>query len=236
MKRILVTRPAGRHDAVVAALETAGFDVTAVPTVATELTAIAGSEVSAFDWVVLTSVRGVDALTDLPRGPRYAAVGRQTAAALKARGVVAAHVPPEASGASLAATLPDVAGKHVVLVRASAADPDVPGALRRRGAVVREITGYQTVEAPPSSAAALHAALAGQVDAVVFASGSAARGYVALGGPVDIPAITIGPRTTAAVQQLGFTVAAEAESPSVEALVAAARRAAREEDVDARAR
>ena len=57
--------------------------------------------------------------------------------------------------------------------------------------------------------------------AIVFASGSAVRGFLALGGSTGWPAITIGPRTTKEAKTLGFSVIAEATTQSAEALAAA---------------
>ena len=81
---------------------------------------------------------------------------------------------------------------------------------RGEGAVVEDVVAYRTIEGPPSSRQILHDALAsGDPNAVVLASGSAARGLVALaraegldvGG---IPAICIGPETHREARRLGF--------------------------------
>ncbi len=234
MTAVLVTRPEGEADPLVGALRRAGCDVVAVPTVATQPLAVDASVLSGFDWIVVTSARGAESFREMPVGPRFAAVGEQTAAALRSRGADVAFVPPRSNGASLGETLPDVAGRRVALVRASAADAGLPRELRRRGAIVEEITGYTTVEAPAASGPALRAALQAHViGAVVFASGSAARGYVSLGGPTTVPAITIGPRTTAVANELGFEVAAEAEATTVDGLVRAVVRTLSKERRDA---
>lgn len=222
MTAILVTRPGGETDRMVGVLEAAGYRVLAVPTVATRSLDFAPPDLYHYDWVVVTSVAGVDALTELQAGPRWAAVGAATARALRARGAEAALVPDEANGLALANALPEIRGKRVLLVRASAAAPDLPERLRERGAEVEELAVYLTVEGPATAAEPLMAALA-DVDlaAIVFASGSAVRGYIALGGTTSLPAITIGPRTTKVAIQLGFRVIAEAERQSAEALAAA---------------
>jgi uroporphyrinogen III methyltransferase/synthase len=226
MTAILVTRPAGAQDPLVELLELRGYRVHAVPTVGTEPIQFEAAGLERCDWIVLTSVNGVDALTDLPRGPRYAAVGEKTAAALRARGIEPAHVPSQASASALADSLPDVKGKRIALVRASAAGSDLPEILRRRGASVEEIAAYATLEGPLTSAQQLRAALADAgLSAVVFGSGSAVRGYIALGGTNQLPAVTIGPRTTASAREHGFDVIAEADSQSAEELASAVARA-----------
>ncbi|HEY1421305.1 MAG TPA: uroporphyrinogen-III synthase [Candidatus Dormibacteraeota bacterium] len=222
MTSVLVTRPAGSTDVLVQALERMGYRVHAVPTVATEPVTFSADSLASFDWVVVTSAQGVNALHRMPAGPRFAAVGLKTADALRARGVQPDHVAPLASGASLADTLPEVNGKRVALVRASAAGSDLPERLGARGAIVELITAYRTIEGPPGSAAAMLDALADPALALaVFASGSAIRGYLALGGTNRVPAVTIGPRTTVIAKELGFQVIAEANERSAESLAAA---------------
>ena len=225
MKTVLVTRPAGEQDPLVAELTSRGYRVVAVPTVATRAAAVDWPDLATFDWVVVTSAAGVATLPDTPAGPRWAAVGEATARALRAKGIEVDLVPAEANGLAIASSLPDVAGKRIALVRASMADSDLPRELEDRGAIVREITAYETVEGPDDSASALERALQeNELAAVVFASGSAVRGFLKLGGRIDIPAITIGPRTSAAAREAGFTVAAEATAQSTKEMAAAVER------------
>jgi uroporphyrinogen-III synthase len=203
------------------ALETAGYRVHAVPTVAIHRLQFTRPELANYDWVVVTSASGVDALDDIPAGPQWAAVGPATARALRARGIEPALVPEETNGLALANAVPDAGGKRVLLVRAAAADPDLSERLRERGAEVDELAAYTTVEGPASSAESLTLALADvDLSVVVFASGSAVRGFIALGGTAALPAITIGPRTTKVARDLGFHVIAEAKAQSAEALAA----------------
>jgi uroporphyrinogen-III synthase len=223
---LLVTRPGGDADPLVQSLRERRYRVYAVPMMQTEPVDFSVRSLAECDWIVLTSVQGVNALADLPAGPKFAAVGLETARALRARGVEPAHIPARANGEDLGDTLPDVDGKRVALVRASAAGSDLPDALRRRGAAVDEITAYRTVEGPPASAKQLRAALNDpELGAVVFASGSAVRGFVDLGGTARPPAITIGPRTTAQAREHGFQVIAEAATQNVKGLVDAIGRA-----------
>jgi len=222
MTTVLVTRPAGAGDPLVAALEARGYRVSAVPTVATRRLEVEWPDLEHFDWIVLTSAAGVDALPGTPRGPRWAAVGEATAAALRARDATVELVPAEARGAALAEALPDPRGARVLLVRASQADRDLPEILSRRGALVEEVAAYETVEGPAESAGELRRALAqDDVAAVVFASGSAVRGFARLGGSTELPAITIGPRTSEVARRNGFRVVAEASGASVQELASA---------------
>ena len=222
MISILVTRPEGPVDTLVQALQQHGYRVHAVPTMQTEPVDFDPQALADCDWIVLTSVRGVQSITELPSGPRYAVVGPETAKALRARGIEPAHVPARADGADLGESLPNVEGKRVALVRASAAANDLPDRLRERGATVREVTAYRTVEAPESSGEPLRVALTDpELSAVVFASGSAVRGFLELGGSTNLAAITIGPHTSATAREHGFNVIAEAGTQSVAGLMSA---------------
>ncbi len=248
---VLVTRPAGGDDPLVARLAAAGIRVHAVPTVTTRPVPPGGdldraaADLPAADWVVLTSAAAFHALSDAvvrvgvcwPRPgsrPRFAAVGRATASALARAGLDAAVTSSDGTGLGMLSALEStesLAGRRIVLPRASAADERLPWALRERGADVREVVAYETVEAPGESRDPLLAALADpDLRAVVVASGSAVRGLVGLldlpGSPADhavarlgtLPFVSIGPSTSDEVRRLGLELGAEAATPSVDAL------------------
>ena len=219
MITVLVTRPGGEGDPLVQALRQRGYRVHAVPTVATDAVELAGRSLETFDWIVLTSARGLEAIEKLPSSPKFAVVGPETANALRARGVEPSYIPARADGADLGNSMPDVHGKRIALVRASAAAPDLPDRLRERGATVEEVVAYRTVEGPTASAEQFRTALADpDLAAVVFASGSAVRGFMTLGGSTRLHAITIGPRTSASARNLGFGVITEADTQDVAGL------------------
>jgi uroporphyrinogen III methyltransferase/synthase len=229
---LLSTRPEGERDRLVVRLRALGYRVHAAPTVATAPLAFAPPDLNAYDWVVVTSAAGVDALlAATPPGDRarWAAVGPRTAAALAVRGVAAAAVPEENLGVRVAdamARVRPLAGVRVLLARADAAAPDLPAALREAGADVRELPVYHTVIGPEASRPAVVAALADPgLAAVLFASGSAVRGLLrlAVSDPRRLPAVTIGPATTAVARAEGFHVVAEAPRPGVDGLVQAIR-------------
>lgn len=226
MTAVLVTRPSGAGDQLVSVLQARGYRVAAVPTVLTQPIPVEWPDLTKYDWVVVTSAAAVALLPDVVRGPRWAAVGKSTAQALHVRGIEADFVPEEVNGAAVAAALPDPGGRRVLFVRASMASPDLPHGLRARGALVDEVVAYETVEGPASSSRPLREALSQpDVVAVLFASGSAVRGFIQLGGGTNLPAITIGPRTSAVARGAGFTVIAEAAGQNVHELAAAVGRA-----------
>lgn len=243
---VLLTRPSRRADALADRLRAAAIAVHVVPTVETEPieTGIATAVhilrrmgPAAIDWLVVTSPLGasiaIDALAraELRPGrgrPRVAAVGPATAAVLHDGGWSAAVVPPAAGGAAIAVAMAArerLAGRRILLARADAAGSDLPDALRAAGALVEDVAVYRTLEAPTASAPALRDALRdGTLGAIVAASGSAVRGLVRLAGADlaarlrDLPIVSIGPTTSAAVRAVGLHVAAEAARPDDDAL------------------
>ncbi len=175
----------------------------------------AAADMAGYDWVVVTSAIAAGALAaalgrverrpvperahgrSMPAarpatahaGPRFAAVGPATASALREAGMEVTVQAADATGAGLGGALRaggELAGRRVLLPRASAAAPELPALLRAAGADVREVVAYETVEGPAASRPALAAALADPLlGAIAVASGSAVRGLVALAAMPD---------------------------------------------------
>jgi uroporphyrinogen-III synthase len=230
VRSLLSTRPEGERDPLVARLRALAYRVHAVPTVTTEPLPFTAPDLSAFDWVIVTSATGARALLDRAApvaAVRWAAVGPRTAAELAGRGIAAAAVPEQSRGVRIAEAIAGVeslAGLRVLLARADAAADDLPAALRNAGARVVELAVYHTVVGPEASRPRVAAALADPaLVAAVFASGSAVRGLLRLGGDAArrVPAVTIGPATTSVAEAEGLRVVAEADRPGVEGFVSA---------------
>lgn len=230
MTTLLVTRPEAQAAELSALLRGRGFDVVEVPTVEIDASSTAGDldalieTLPSADWLVLTSANGADALVArlglagrrLPPSLRVAAVGPATAAALERGGIGVEHVPEEHLTVAIATGLGDVAGRRVVLARADAATPGLRDALIERGATVREVVAYRTVEGPAASRSLLERALRSPLDGLTFTSGSTVRGLLRLAGIVDRgrvatkPAFCIGPVTAEVAARSGLHVAAVA--------------------------
>ncbi|MHB8399226.1 MAG: hydroxymethylbilane synthase [Candidatus Limnocylindrales bacterium] len=233
--RVLVTRPPAQAAPLVDALRALGVDAVTIATI--EIAALPATELhDAFHeatspaWIVVTSPNGaaaaVGAIADrgTSSSPRWAAVGPATADALAALGVTDVWLPPASRARAIGETLPLEPHETVLVVRAERGDPALVESLQARGARVTEVVAYRTIEGPMSSRGPLVAALADGLDAVIFASGSAVRGLVAIAGPAllervrAIPAIVIGPATADVAREEGFVVIGEAARPDVEAL------------------
>ncbi len=236
--RVLVPRAVDQAAPWIDALRERGLTPLAVP--AMEIVPTDGADVAAAvrelapgRWLVVTSSNGVRASLAAfqragraPSEARWAAVGPATAMAIESAGVTVSYVSVGGGSAALARELPIEPNDRVLLVRGDLADGTLPSVLRGRGAILTEVVAYRTQEAPDSSTESLRALLVYQPpDAVVLTSGSTARGLAALASATGtaealraIPAVCIGPSTAAEARRLGFTVAGQADRPSLDAV------------------
>lgn len=134
------------------------------------------------DLVVVASPHAARLLRGLfPRGLRLAAAGAATAALLPEGALVPSHgVGAEALVAELA---PGLRGKRVLIPRAEGGNPALAEGLVKAGALVETLTLYRTVSPESADPAVLARLRAGAIEAVSFASGSAARNFARLAGP-----------------------------------------------------
>ena len=204
--KVVVTRPREQAGPLVRRLEELGHEVVECPLIEIEPLG-EPVEVAGYDWVVVTSPNGARELVANATGslPRVAAVGPGTAETLRELGVEAAFVPRVSSQDGLLDEFPRPAGR----VLFAAAEGARKRPIEELGADFVPL--YRTRLLRPSGPP--------QGDVVLLASGSAARSFAALG--VDIPAVTIGPETTAAAREAGLEVVAQAKTHDLEGLVAA---------------
>ena len=203
--RVIVTRPRAQAGPLVAALRDAGFDPVLCPLIEIEPIDDGPVDVSGYDWVAVTSANAAEQLVRRTVGtlPRVAAVGEATARALEQSGIETAFVPRDSSEAGLVAELPRPAGK-VLFVGAEGAGGLLQAELGADARAVYRIRELEPAELPSG-------------DLVVLASPSAARVWSRLG--LDVPAISIGSRTTAAARAAGVAVVGEAGTQDVRGLV-----------------
>ena len=237
-RRILLTR-AKPDDAIARALQMAGAQVdTLALTVSTPLdsaqldaarTRLADG---GYAWVVFSSWRAARAVVSgLPRarslGTRIAAVGEATARWISDHAGVNADMTGAGSAAALLECFPAPAsGAHLVLIPRSAAAPDtLPDGLRALGWSVEAIDAYTTT---PADVGDIDADIAGNFragcyDAVVLTASSQARALPPLLGlpPPSTRVVTIGAPTAATARGQGIAVAAQASSPTPDAIVRA---------------
>ena len=231
-KRIVVTRPREQAGELVEALEQLGANVIEAPTVRIvppddyapldEACASVGS----YDWLVFTSVNGVDAFfRRLHLGPfdvralagvHLCAIGPGTADRLARQGLKADLTPAEYRAESIVEALRatgDLSGLRFLLPRADVAREPLADELRRSGAEVTEVTAYRSVsvEGDENEPDVYRMLLDKAVDVMTFTSASTVRNFVRRHGqeavadllrPVAIA--SIGPVTAEAAQQSGL--------------------------------
>jgi uroporphyrinogen III methyltransferase/synthase len=231
-RRIVVTR--ARHQAAALAdrLEALGADVVEFPTISLEKLPVPASTfdaLSSFDWLVLTSVNGVDAWFDALAasgrdvrelaGVAIAAIGPSTREAVERRGLRVAAQPSEYRAEALLEALGEVTGRRVLLARAEAAREILPDTLRERGAVVDVVPLYRTT-VPDGAEAGL-----GDFDMATFTSASTVAGFDERTGGLAKERLegrfvaAIGPITADALAKLGIRVDVMPKDYTIDALV-----------------
>lgn len=237
-RRILLTR-AKPDDAIARALRLAGAHVDALAlTVSTPLESARLDAARArladgeYAWVVFSSWRAAHSVvSSLPRarslGTRIAAVGEATARWISDHAGASADLTGAGSAAALLECFPAPAsGARPVLIPRSALAPDtLPGGLRALGWSVEAVDAYTTA---PAAADDIDADIAGnfragRYDGAVLTASSQARALPPLLGlpPPSTRVVTIGAPTAATARGQGIAVAAQASSPTPDAIVRA---------------
>lgn len=193
-----------------------------------------------YDWLILTSVNGVEAmwarmerLKVNPNGAlRVAAIGPATRRAIEQRGWRVDVVPNEYVAESVVRSLKrKVKGKRVLLVRAKVARDVIPREMRKAGAHVDVVEAYETV-VPATSRERLRSALSSRgrrPHIVTFTSSSTVKNFIALVGKranlKGIRTASIGPVTSATLRECGLKVDIAAREFTIPGLVTAIVRA-----------
>ena len=237
-RRILLTR-AKQEDAIARALQAAGAHVDALAL--TVSTPLESEQLDAardrladggYAWVVFSSWRAVRAVVSgLPRarllGTRIAAVGEATARWISDHAGASVDLTGAGSAAALLECFPapDSGARPVLIPRSAAAPDTLPDGLRSLGWSVEAVDAYTTT---PADAADIPADIAGNFrtgyyDAAVLTASSQARALPPLLGlpPPSTRVVTIGAPTAATARRRGIAVAAQASSPTPDAIVRA---------------
>jgi uroporphyrinogen III methyltransferase/synthase len=244
-QRVLVPRPAGQAAAVVSRLLDLGAQPILAPTIQilppVDWTAVdrALGRLDDFDWIIFTSVNGVNFLLnrlwetggDVRRlgKAKLAAIGDGTAQALAAFHLRADLVPEKFRAEALADLVrPIVDGKRVLWARASRGREVLPDELRLAGAELEELVVYQNIDVQSLDPEVICAVEGGAIDWICLSSPSIARALHRLlsssardqiGNPTRIASIS--PVTSAAARDLGLPVHAEASVHTWDGILAA---------------
>ncbi|RAX44968.1 uroporphyrinogen-III synthase [Arthrobacter sp. AQ5-06] len=191
--------------------------------------------------------RGTTPAALVPAGTRVATIGPSSRWILEAAGIPVALAPVDIQSAEGLVDLWTAAPEHVLLPQADIAGPALRDGLAAKGADVTPVVAYHTVDYPARPELRLEAELpsavglshhgsprelsqlqtrreldAGTLDAVVAVSPSAARRIAATLLPLGrCRFIAIGRPTAAEAAALGIPVAATAQVPTPDGIVAA---------------
>jgi uroporphyrinogen-III synthase len=243
--RVLVGRAPRQASALSSGLAGLGAEVLSIPFIEIRRpTSYRGldaalAKLAGYDWLILTSVNGVEALMQRMsklhldkrslKDLRVAAIGPATKKAIEQSGIKVDVVPREYIAESVVRSLRRrIAGKRVLLVRAKVARDVIPRELRLAGAEVNVVEAYQTV-VPAGSRARLRRVLRNphrRPHLVTFTSSSTVRNFVNLLGASKaqlrgIRFASIGPVTSATLRELGLIADIEASEFTIPGLVKA---------------
>jgi uroporphyrinogen-III synthase len=208
--RILVGRARHQASALSVGLQKLGAEVIEIPFIEIRPARsyrqfdAALKKITEYDWLILTSVNGVDALAArLKRlklssrklqALKIAAIGPPTRESAEKLGLKVAVVPKKYVAESVVESLRGkVDGKRVLLARAKVARDVIPRELRKVGARVDVVEAYETV-IPASSKKKLVALMSDPKrcpNVITFTSSSTARNFVKLLGRAWTPAPTL---------------------------------------------
>jgi uroporphyrinogen-III synthase len=244
--RILTTRASKQAGGLAAPLREMGAEVIEIPTIEIKPPRSYNTLDSAlrnignYDWLILTSVNGVEALfarlkklripTKKLEHLQVAAIGPATQREIEKQGVKVDVTPEKYIAESVVEALKGkTEGKRVLLVRAKVARDVLPTELRKAGAKVDVAEAYET-HVPARAKAKLNRLFAhdsSRPDIVTFTSSSTATNFLELlekdhyHGLREIWLASIGPVTSATLQQAGFKPNIQAIDYTMEGLALA---------------
>lgn len=192
-----------------------------------------------YDWVVLTSVNGVQAYFEalFEQGfdtrslstTRFAAIGSATAQEMISYGLVPDLIPDEYRAEAVLEALVDHGvgkGSKLLLPRAKEARELLPEALVKLGVDLELVEAYETVLDEDAPIAELKALLAGgQIEGLCFSSSSTVKNFCTLMGADYIEELiknnalpkcfSIGPITSETMSDCGLKLAAQASDYTI---------------------
>ncbi|QMV43797.1 uroporphyrinogen-III C-methyltransferase [Cohnella cholangitidis] len=251
-QRILITRARSQASDLLAKIDDLGGETYEYPVIEMKLPekpeqlqeieqALAQAE--AYDWVMLTSVNGVEYFfrwldrygVDIRRfhKAKFAAVGPKTADALRDRGIRADLLPESFRAEGLLDSLDGVIapGQLALLPRGDLARETLPKELKERGVRVVELDVYHTVLSAPKDLWLPEMLENGEIHVITFTSSSTvvnlmeALRQLGVSNPAEalrnVEIACIGPVTAQTAKEHGLTVTVVPEKYTIDGLVEA---------------
>jgi uroporphyrinogen III methyltransferase / synthase len=243
-KKIVITRARAQASGLKAQLTLLGAHCIEIPTIKIQppldnaRVKDAITRIQDYDWLVFTSVNGVkfffDTLFDMGKDVRvlghlkFACIGPITKERLGDFGIISDILPETFRAESVvnAFSRTDIQGKKVLLPRAKKARTILPEELTKMGAMVDEVTAYETVLDSDNKDTLTTLLEEKQIDAVTFTSSSTVTNFISLLDPdqalqllKDVTIASIGPITSDTARSVGLTPSIEADPYTIAGLV-----------------
>jgi uroporphyrinogen III methyltransferase/synthase len=243
-RRIVVTRARAQAGELSRELEALGADVFEFPTIEIKPPEDLGpldeaiSGLDSFDWIVFTSVNGVESFMErlrhlgrdlraVPQWSKIAAIGPATALKVEGVGLRVDVTPEEYKAEALIGALTEysLAGKKVLIPRAKVAREILPQKLREAGAEVVVPPAYESVPSSEGKERLKEMLDNGEIDCVTFTASSTVENFVRAFGREtgrllsEARVACIGPITAETARGRALRVDAEAGEYTIPGLV-----------------
>ena len=243
-RRIVVTRARAQAGELSRELEALGAEVFEFPTIEICPPEDFGPldeairELDSFDWIVFTSVNGVEAFMErlghygldlraVPRGAKVAGIGPATAQRVEEAGLRVDVTPEEYKAEALIGALANCSleGKRVLIPRAKVAREILPEKLREAGAEVVVPPAYESLPSSEGKEQLGELLENGEIDCTTFTASSTVENFVRAFGEEAAQLLSgarvacIGPITAKTARDHGLRVDTEADEYTIPGLV-----------------
>jgi len=191
-----------------------------------------------YNWVVFTSVNGVDKFfnrlnkqgfdTRKFQNLKVASIGPATTKRLKSFGIIADVIPPKYVAESLLEgikTQDEIKNKIILLPRAEESRAVLREELIKSGAEVDEVVAYQTVLETDQKETIVESIKSGEIDLITFTSSSTVKNFISLVGKENVRQLKnviiacIGPITKQTAESYGMICEIMPEDYTIPGLV-----------------
>jgi uroporphyrinogen III methyltransferase / synthase len=242
-RRVVVTRARAQAGELSGELERLGAEVHEFPTIEIRPPEDFGPldaairELDSYDWIVFTSVNGVEAFLErlrhhgldlraVPRSAKLAAIGPATAGKIEEAGLRVDVVPGEYRAEALIEAIGVPGGERVLIPRAKVAREILPERLREAGAEVVVPPAYEAVPSSEGKGELARRLESGEVDCVTFTASSTVENFVGAFGAEEAARLLaetrvacIGPITAETARKHGLGVDVEADEYTISGLI-----------------